>query len=99
MPPTPVRRFHGIQPSKNTRERRAKKAAEEIAKKRLASEEGATSNVASLAQMKQASRAAQAPPGPCSSCGQLSCNPVAVAEGQRRCLHAAVPLRPSRAAT
>lgn len=56
------RSFHGIQPSKNTRERRAKKAAEEIAKKRLASEEGATSNAASLAQMKQASGAATGHP-------------------------------------
>ncbi|KAL4429830.1 hypothetical protein ABPG77_010947 [Micractinium sp. CCAP 211/92] len=54
-------RFHGIQPSKNTRERRAKKAAEEIAKKRLASEEGATSNAASLAQMKQVQKQAATP--------------------------------------
>ncbi|KAL4437375.1 hypothetical protein ABPG75_004514 [Micractinium tetrahymenae] len=54
-------RFHGIQPSKNTRERRAKKAAEEIAKKRLASEEGATSNAASLTQMKQVQKQAATP--------------------------------------
>jgi len=45
--------FHGIQPSKNTREKRAKKAAEEIAKKRVASEVGVTSNAGSLEQMKQ----------------------------------------------
>lgn len=45
--------FHGIQPSKNTRERRAKKAAEEVAKKRMASETGATAEKSSLQQMKE----------------------------------------------
>ncbi len=50
---SPNRSFHGIQPSKNTRERRAKKAAEEVAKKRAASELGATSEKSSLQQMKE----------------------------------------------
>lgn len=51
--PSPLRRFHGIQPSKNTREKRAKKAAEEVAKKRASSELGATSEKSSLQQMKE----------------------------------------------
>ncbi|KAI7842246.1 hypothetical protein COHA_003887, partial [Chlorella ohadii] len=54
-------RFHGIQPSKNTRERRAKKAAEEVAKKRAASELGATSEKSSLQQMKEVQKQAAAP--------------------------------------
>lgn len=51
--PHPPCSFHGIQPSKNTRERRAKKAAEEVAKKRMASETGATAEKSSLQQMKE----------------------------------------------
>ncbi|PRW60335.1 SART-1 family DOT2 [Chlorella sorokiniana] len=54
-------RFHGIQPSKNTRERRAKKAAEEVAKKRAASELGATAEKSSLQQMKEVQKQAAAP--------------------------------------
>ena len=54
-------RFHGIQPSKNSREKRAKKAAEEIAKKKLASDVGATSSTASLAHMKEVQKQAATP--------------------------------------
>ncbi|KAI3429836.1 hypothetical protein D9Q98_010149 [Chlorella vulgaris] len=54
-------RFHGIQPSKNSREKRAKKAAEEVAKKKLASDVGATSGSASLAHMKQVQKQAATP--------------------------------------
>lgn len=59
--PTPSCRFHGIQPSKNSREKRAKKAAEEVAKKKLASDVGATSGSASLAHMKQVQKQAATP--------------------------------------
>ncbi|KAL4855087.1 SART-1 family protein DOT2 [Chlorella vulgaris] len=54
-------RFHGIQPSKNSREKRQKKAAEEVAKKKLASDVGATSGSASLAHMKQVQKQAATP--------------------------------------
>lgn len=55
------RSFHGIQPSKNTRERRAQKAAEEIAKKRAASEAGSSAPAGSLQQMKQVQKQAATP--------------------------------------
>lgn len=46
-------RFHGIQPSKNSREKRQKKAAEEVAKKKTTSGAGMAGASGSLTQMQQ----------------------------------------------